>query len=169
MLLALSVVSKLALEAGSWLQVGSLKAQKLNSGCWNMRTLVESDGSIETAVTRKSHRGAAVDRKASLMVMKLKKYRMNVVEISETKWFGSTVYKVDWYVIMYSSQTVPADGDKALRNEGVAIVLDPTMEENWKSSGGEWQAISSQIASARLKLGKKMYREDKGNLCMVLL
>ena len=51
---------------------GRCKAQKLNFGCWNMRTLVESDGSIETAVTRKSGRGVAVDRKVSLMVMELK-------------------------------------------------------------------------------------------------
>ena len=65
---------------------GRCKVQKLNFGCWNMRTLVELDGSIETAVTRKSSRGVAVDMKASLMVMELKKYRMNVVGISETKW-----------------------------------------------------------------------------------
>ena len=36
------------------------------------------------------------------MVMELKKYRMNVVGISETKWFGSAVYKVDGYVILHS-------------------------------------------------------------------
>ena len=116
---------------------------------------MESDGSIETAVTKKSSRGVAVDKKALLMVMELKKYRMNVVGISETKWFGSAVYKVDGYVILHSGRHVPADGDKALRNEGVAIVLDPAMAENWKSSGGEWQAISSRIVSARLKLGEK--------------
>ena len=108
-----------------------------------MRTLVESDGSIETAVARKSSRGVAVDKKTSLMVMELKKYRMNVVGISETKWFGSAVYSVDGHVILHSGRPVPADGNRALRNEGVAIVLDPTMAENWKSSGGEWQAVSS--------------------------
>ena len=42
-----------------------------------------------------------------------------------------------------------------MRNEGVAIVMDPAMIENWKSSGGEWQAISSRIVSAKLKLGMK--------------
>ena len=78
---------------------------------------MESDGSIETAVTRKSGRGVAVDRKASLMVIELKKYRMNVVGISDTKWFGNAVYKVDGYVILHSGRPVPADGDKAIRNE----------------------------------------------------
>ena len=105
----------------SWIMAsggGCCKAQKFNFGCWNMRTLVESDGSIETAVTRKSSsRGVKVDRKASLMVTELNKYRMNVVGISETKWFGRAVYKEDGYVILLSGRPVPADGDKALRNE----------------------------------------------------
>ena len=35
-------------------------------------------------------------------------------------------------------------------------MLDPTMAENWKSSCGEWQAVSSRIVSARLKLGEKV-------------
>ena len=34
-------------------------------------------------------------------------------------------------------------------------MLNPTMAKNWKFSGGEWQAISSQIVSARLKLGEE--------------
>ena len=156
-LLALSAVTQVS--TGSWIMAsrkGWRKAPKLSLGCWNMRTLVESDGSIETAVARKSSRGVAVDKKASLMVMELKKYRMNVVGISETKWFGSAVYSVDGHVILHSGRPVPADGNRALRNEGVAIVLDPTMAENWKSSGGEWQAVSSRIVSARLKLGEKV-------------
>ena len=58
-------------------------------------------------------------------------------------------------VDLHSGRPVHADGDTALRNEGVAKVLDPTMAENWKSGGGEWQALSSRIVSARLKLGEK--------------
>ena len=75
----------------------------------------------------------------------------------------------EWVVILHSGRPVPADGNIALRNEGVAIVLDPALAENWKSSGEEWQAISSRIVSARLKLGEKDYRENEGNLCMVQL
>ena len=43
-------------------------AMRLRFGSWNMRTLVESDGTIVTAVVRKGGRGVAVDRKASFMV-----------------------------------------------------------------------------------------------------
>ncbi len=36
-------------------------SKKLNVGCWNMRLLVESDGSIATGVSRQ---GVAVDKKS---------------------------------------------------------------------------------------------------------
>ena len=49
---------------------GPRKAKRLRFGCWNMRTLVESDGTIATAVARKGSRGVAVDRKASFMVQR---------------------------------------------------------------------------------------------------
>ena len=67
---------------------GSRRALRLNIGCWNMRTLVESEGSIATAISRKGGRGVTVDRKVSLMVQELKKHGMNVVGISETKGLG---------------------------------------------------------------------------------
>ena len=64
---------------------GRQRPQRLNVGCWNMRTLVESDGSIATGVSRQGGRGVAVDRKASLLVQELRKFKMSVVGISETK------------------------------------------------------------------------------------
>ncbi len=42
---------------------GSRRARRLNIGCWNMRTLVESEDSIATAISRKGGRGVTVDRK----------------------------------------------------------------------------------------------------------
>jgi hypothetical protein len=117
-----------------------------------MRTLVESDGSIATAVSRKGGRGVAVDRKAALMVQELKKYRINVVGISETKWFGNAVYDVDGYLVLHSGRPIPDGGDRVERNEGVGIVLDPSLAKVWRNSGEEWSPISSRIVSARLKL-----------------
>ena len=43
----------------------------------------------------------AVDRKAALMVQELKKYKMNVVDISEVKWFWSAVYNGDGYTYYF--------------------------------------------------------------------
>ena len=63
------------------------RPRRLNVGCWNVRTLVESDSSIATGVARRVGRGVAIDRKASLMVQELRKFGMSVVCISETKWF----------------------------------------------------------------------------------
>ena len=60
-----------------------------------MRTLVEAEGSIATSVVRPGSRGVTVDRKATLMVQELKRFRMDITGISETKWFGQAVYNVD--------------------------------------------------------------------------
>ena len=58
-----------------------------------MWTLVEAEGSIEMSVVRPSARGVAVDRKATLMVQELRKYRMNITGYSETKWtWKATLY-----------------------------------------------------------------------------
>ena len=46
-----------------------------------MRTLVESDGSIATGVSRQGGRGVTVDRKALLMVQELRKFGLSVVGI----------------------------------------------------------------------------------------
>ena len=56
--------------------------------CWNMRSLVQNEGSIETATMRPGARGMAVDRKADMLVQELKKYQIRITRISETKWFG---------------------------------------------------------------------------------
>ena len=71
--------------------VKDLQRSRLNIVCWNMRTLVEAEGSITTSLSRPGSRGVAVDRKAILMVQELKKFRMNTTGISETKWFGQNV------------------------------------------------------------------------------
>ena len=117
-----------------------------------MRTLVESDGPIETGVARPSRsRGVTVDRKASLMVQELKKYGMSVTGISETKWFGQAVYQVEGYTILHSGRPVP-DESPLLRNEGVGIVLEPAMASAWREAGEEWRAVSSRVIRARLKM-----------------
>ena len=110
----------------------------LRIGCWNMRSLVEAEGPVETSAVRPSTRGVAVDRKVSFLVRELKKYDVHVTGISETKWFGKAVYEVEGYSILHSGRPVPSEAPMA-RNEGVAVVLDPTvhcsMEGSWRSLG----------------------------------
>ena len=73
----------------------SLKKKKMrdrvNLVCWNMRTLVEDDGSIKTGRVRQSEqRGkGSVERKVVLMIWELKRYATFAAAISETKWFGN--------------------------------------------------------------------------------
>ena len=68
------------------------------------------DGSITTCVSRQGGRGVAVDRKAMLMVWELRRFGMNVVGISETKWFGSAVYDVHRWVLDSSFRSCCAWG-----------------------------------------------------------
>ena len=124
---------------------------KLNIGCWNMRTLVEAEVDVATAVARTGARGVAVDRKATLMVHELKRFKMNITGISETKWFGNNVYDVEGFTIIYSGRPIPDKGGRVEYNEGVGVVLDPKMSIAWRSSGEEWKAVSSRIVTVRLR------------------
>ena len=130
------------------------KQCQLSVGCWNMRTLVESEGPIETSVARPNSRGVTVDRKASLMVQELKKYGVSVTGISETKWFGQAVYQVEGYTILHSGRSVPVESPLH-RNEGVGIVLDPALAAAWKAAGEDWSAVSSRVVRARFKMGRE--------------
>ena len=51
---------------------GSRRTKSLCFGCWNMRTLVEQEGPVITAVTRKSGRVVAVDKKTVFMVQEFR-------------------------------------------------------------------------------------------------
>ena len=68
----------------------------LNVGCWNMRSLVEPEGSVATASVR---RGVQVDRKIIFLVEELCRFNMSITRVSETKWFGQGVYEVDVFII----------------------------------------------------------------------
>ena len=123
---------------------------RLNVACWNLRSLVQAEGSVYTAVSRPG-RGVAVDRKVDLMVDELRKYSISVTGISETKCFGQEVYSVSNFTILHSGRPRPEQSERVECNEGVAIVLDPQMTDAWRAAGEEWKAMSSRIVVARLK------------------
>ena len=72
--------------------------------------------------------------------------------VSETKWFGQGVYKVDGFVMVHSGRPLPGMDDPVMRNEVIGIVISPAIAAAWRSSGKCCRAISSRIVHARIKL-----------------
>ena len=92
----------------------------LQFATWNIRTLVENAGgdrricrtrptSLRTPVVNNgSHQ---VDRKVDLLVKELRRYRVGVAGMQETKWFGKDVWEIDGYTLLHSGQQLP-DGQQ---------------------------------------------------------
>ena len=113
-----------------------------NVGCWNMRSLVEAEGSVATASVR---REVQVDRKINFLVKELRHFNMSIAEVSETKWFGQGVYKVDGFVMVHSGRPLLTGDDPALRNEGVGIVMSSAVAMVWRNSGECWRAVALEL------------------------
>ena len=122
--------------------------------CWNMRSLVEDDGSVETARSRQDSRAqrSSVERRSTLLVWELKRYNIFAATISETKWFGNNMYEVEDHLILHSGRTTPGTGEQVQRGEGVGIVLSPEAIKAWREGGGEWMPKSPRIVTARLAM-----------------
>ena len=76
---------------------------------------------------------------------------MNVTGINETKWFGKDPFEFEGYTILHSGRPLPEEAPME-RNEGVGIVLDPVMAQAWRDGEEVWEAVSSRVVKARLKL-----------------
>ena len=100
----------------------------------------------------------SVDRKLDLLMKELKRYSVSVAGIQETKWFGNDVWTADGYTFLHPGRPLPEADEPAKRNEGVGIALDKAATEAWRESGEEWEAVSSRIITARLKLARKGQR-----------
>ena len=130
------------------------KRDRVNLVCWNMRTLVEDDGSIKTGRVRQSEpRGkGSVERKVVLMIWELKRYATFAAAISETKWFGNDIYEIENYTILHSGRQLPKEGEPLARGEGVGIALCPEGTKAWKNGGEQWEPVSSRIVTAKLRM-----------------
>ena len=95
-----------------------------------------------------------VDRKLDLLVKELKRYQVSVAAIQETKWFGKDIWQAGGYLFITSGRPLPSDGEPAVRNEGVGIVLDEEATAAWKEAGESWEAVSSRIITMRMKLAR---------------
>ena len=58
-----------------------------------------------------------VDRKLVLLVGELKRHRVSVAGVQESKWFGSDVWPAaEGYTFLHSGRPLPDSGDPATRN-----------------------------------------------------
>ena len=90
-------------------------SQKWYVASWNVRTLLDVEGSIETA--RGFGDVSVVDeRKVVQVLSELDRYGVVVVGLQETKWFGSKIYKVGKSVILSSGRDVPKEGGSRQRD-----------------------------------------------------
>ena len=121
---------------------------------WNVWTLLDIDGSIETA--RKGVVDAEVvdERKIDQVVGELNRYKVDVAALQETKWFWSGLYEVGECVVLAAGRPVPGDGVVKQRGEGVAVVLSGVAVSAWKDAGKSWKAWSSRLISVKLKVAR---------------
>ena len=114
-----------ALALGRATRIGSGRAQasnRLTVASRNVSTLVESAGGdrrISRSRAQPISRGVecCVDRKLDLLVKELKRYRVSVAAIQETRWFGKGTWQADDFVFVHSGRPLPAEGEPALPEE----------------------------------------------------
>ena len=130
------------------------KQYKLSIACWNVRSLVENEESLETARVRQDERAlkGSVERKVVLLIWELKRYNIYAAAISETKWFNNSIYEVEGHVVLHSGWELSKDGEQFVRSEGVGIILSPEAAKAWRDGGEQWEPVSPRIVTARLKV-----------------
>ena len=89
------------------------------------------------------------------MISELKRYGVSAAAIQETKWFGSDIWQSSYYTFLHSGRPIPDHDDIAVRNEGVGLALDKDATKAWKEAGEVWEAVNSQIVTARLRITKR--------------
>ena len=117
---------------------------------WNVRSLLESEGPVETA-RQISEVQLAEDRKINLVIRELDWYGVKIAALQETKWFGGAVYKVKDSVVLAAGRPVPQKDEQRQRREGVAIVLLGSAVSLWRADGEQCKGWSSRIVTARIK------------------
>ena len=136
---------------------------------WNVCTLVENAGG-DRRICRSRARPRPgpqvpdnsvgphyVDRKLDFLVKELRKLGVAIAGIQETKWFGKDMWTVYGYTLLHSGRALPDETDPQVRNEGVGILLfffffDRHATMAWKNAGETWEAVSSCVVTARLKV-----------------
>ena len=131
---------------------------------WNVRTLVENAGGGRQICRSRAMPGPGpqvpdtsvdlhyVDGKLDFLVKELRRLGVAIAGIQETKWFGKDMWTAYGYTLLHSGRTLPDETDPQVRNEGVSILLDRHATKAWKNAGETWEAVSSRVVTARLKI-----------------
>ena len=114
------------------------RAHAITLAMWNVRTLVENAGG-----------GRRICRLRPGLC-----FGVAVAGIQETKWFGGDVWTADGYTLLHSGRPLPEENDPQVRNESVGILLNQDATRAWKDAGESWEAISSRLVMARLKVAR---------------
>ena len=107
-----------------------------NIGCWNVRSLLDEEGDLQTA--RKQGQSTIL-RKVRFLVQELKRYNIAVTGISETKWFGNDIYDLGSHTIKHADREVPNVSESCNRGEGVGMVLAHTGLDAWNRRGKQYK------------------------------
>ena len=103
---------------------------------WNVRTLLDTVGPIETARQR-CVGWDTEDRRIDQVIDVLEDYCVTVAALQETKWFGSEIYTVGKSIVLTAGRPVPRDDGQL--GEGIALVLGGPaiyMHERQEAAGG---------------------------------
>ena len=121
-------------------------------GTWNVRSLVDNEGTVETA-RLSSEMSEPEDRRIDLVIRELSRYNINVAALQETKWFGKQVYRIGKSIVLAAGRETPQGDQPRHRGEGVAIVLTGHAVTAWKAGGEQWRSWGSRIIKASLSFG----------------
>lgn len=75
-------------------------------GTWNVRSLVDNEGSVETARIS-AEVAEPEDRRIDLVIRELDRYNIKVAALQETRWFGGNIYHVGKGVVFSAGREVP--------------------------------------------------------------
>ena len=113
--------------------------QSIRIGTWNVQTLVNADGPVQTA----ARSGRVREDKKINLVCEASRLKTDVLGLQETKWFGREQYVVAEAVVLAAGRPIPVDN--FMHGEGVALVLRSRARAAFECGGSQWRAVSSRI------------------------
>ena len=81
-----------------------IEQKRFFAATWNVRSLVEDTGDARVCRAAPGRIGTEVDKKFDFLVEELKKYRIDIAGIQETKWFGSDVWQSGGSTLLHSGR-----------------------------------------------------------------